>query len=189
MMVFFMISTLSGINSTSQAFQSAKRCHDKPAQKASIPAFTAQQDLPRNFTAAELAGMMQTIKAGQPAATTATAATNATTTTTVQPKKEFKLCRAEHILIDTKKRDAQKANQIATQLLNDIHTGKISFEDAARELSDCPSGKEGGDLGYFDKSSMVAPFSEAAFNTEVNQIVGPVETEFGYHLIKVLDKK
>lgn len=61
-----------------------------------------------------------------------------------------------------------------------------NFETVARECSDCPSGKQsGGDLGKFERGQMVKPFSDAAFTQKVGDIGPVVETEFGFHVIKV----
>ncbi len=57
------------------------------------------------------------------------------------------------------------------------------FADLAAENSDCPSGREGGDLGHFGKGAMVPEFEKAAFALAVNEVSGSVETDFGYHLI------
>ena len=64
-----------------------------------------------------------------------------------------------------------------------------AFEDVAKESSTCPSGANGGDLGEFGKGQMVKEFEDAAFAAEIGHVVGPVKTQFGYHLIKVEDKK
>lgn len=64
------------------------------------------------------------------------------------------------------------------------------FEVIAAEMSEDPGSKDrGGDLGYFGRGAMVPPFEEAAFGAELNTLVGPVETDFGFHLIEVLDKR
>ncbi|MDO4485669.1 MAG: peptidylprolyl isomerase [Bacillota bacterium] len=84
---------------------------------------------------------------------------------------------ARHILVD----DEAKANEIKAAVENN----EISFEDAAKEHSKCPSKEAGGDLGRFERGQMVLPFEEAAFAAEVGKVIGPVETNFGYHLIKV----
>lgn len=88
--------------------------------------------------------------------------------------------RAEHILVNTQ----EQAQSLKTRIEN----GE-SFEDLAKEYSNCPSGRSGGDLGYFTYGQMVKPFETAAFETEVGKISDPVQTQFGWHLIKVIDKK
>ena len=89
--------------------------------------------------------------------------------------------RASHILVTTQKE--------ASDLKTKIDKNEISFEDAAKKYSKCPSGAQGGDLGYFGRGMMVKPFEDAAFNAEVGTVTEPVETQFGWHLIKVVDKK
>jgi len=64
------------------------------------------------------------------------------------------------------------------------------FATIALELSEDPSAAQNsGDLGYFERGAMVKPFSDAAFAANIGDLVGPIETQFGYHLIKVEDKK
>ena len=84
---------------------------------------------------------------------------------------------AKHILVESE----EKCNEI----LEAITSGAKSFEDAAKESSSCPSGQRGGDLGAFGKGQMVPEFEQAAFAAEIGQVVGPVQTQFGFHLIKV----
>ncbi len=84
---------------------------------------------------------------------------------------------AKHILVA----DEDACNTI----LADIQNGTKTFEDAAKESSTCPSGQQGGDLGEFGKGQMVKEFEDAAFAAEIGAIVGPVKTQFGFHLIKV----
>jgi len=88
---------------------------------------------------------------------------------------------AKHILVDSE----SKANEI----LQDIKAGKTSFEDCAKKDSKCPSGKSGGDLGYFKRGMMVKEFEEAAFSAKKDEVTSPVKTNFGWHLIKVTDKR
>jgi len=98
-------------------------------------------------------------------------------------KEQFKTpesVKASHILVDTE----EKANEI----LNEINEG-LSFEEAAKKYSKCPSKAKGGDLGFFTKGKMVPEFEQAAFDMEKDDISEPVKTKFGYHLIKVYDKK
>ena len=89
--------------------------------------------------------------------------------------------RAEHILVQTQEE--------AKYIKADIESGKISFEDAAKEYSKCPSKANGGDLGYFGRGMMVKEFENASFDGEKGKVSDPVQTQFGWHLIKVIDKK
>ena len=73
----------------------------------------------------------------------------------------------------------------ATELLSKINAGEISFEDAARQNSSCPSSEQGGNLGEFTRGQMVPEFDEACFTMEIGELRGPVQTQFGYHLIKL----
>ncbi|GAA0182957.1 peptidylprolyl isomerase [Clostridium sediminicola] len=86
---------------------------------------------------------------------------------------------AKHILVDNE----EKANEI----LGEINDG-LAFEEAAEKYSSCPSKAQGGSLGSFSKGQMVKEFEEAAFASEIGTITGPVQTQFGYHLIKVEGK-
>ena len=94
---------------------------------------------------------------------------------------EFSEVSAKHILVSTQKE--------ALDLKTKIDNNEITFEEAAAKYSSCPSGSRGGDLGYFPKGVMVKPFEEAAFSSEINKVTNPVQTQFGWHLIKVTDKK
>ena len=87
---------------------------------------------------------------------------------------------ASHILVDSE----EKAKEIMAK----IESKEISFEDAARENSSCPSGQNGGSLGEFTRGQMVPEFDEACFSMEVGEMRGPVQTQFGYHLIKLTAK-
>lgn len=87
---------------------------------------------------------------------------------------------AKHILVDTE----EKANEILAQ----IKSGDITFEAAAMANSTCPSKDRGGDLGEFGPGQMVPEFDQAVFAMEVGQISEPVQTQFGFHLIKLESK-
>lgn len=95
---------------------------------------------------------------------------------------------ASHILIKfDDNKDAAKAE--AEKVLSRAKKGE-DFETLAREKSGDPSvSQNGGNLGYFGRGQMVKPFEDAAMNAEPGSIVGPVETSFGYHIIKVIDKR
>jgi len=88
--------------------------------------------------------------------------------------------KASHILVDTK----SEADSIKAK----IDSGE-SFEALAKKYSKCPSGKEGGDLGYFGRGQMVPEFENAAFSIPIGEVSEPVQTQFGWHLIKVYDKR
>lgn len=87
---------------------------------------------------------------------------------------------ASHILVDSE----EKANEV----LQEIENG-TSFEEAAKKYSSCPSKAQGGNLGEFTRGKMVPEFEEAAFAMEVGATSEPVKTQFGYHIIKLTDKK
>ncbi|MFB0958093.1 peptidylprolyl isomerase [Clostridiaceae bacterium HFYG-1003] len=87
---------------------------------------------------------------------------------------------ARHILVDS----LEQADQIKAK----IDSNELSFEEAAKEFSSCPSKEAGGDLGSFGKGMMVPEFEEAAFASEINEVTAPVKTQFGYHLIQVYEK-
>ncbi len=70
-----------------------------------------------------------------------------------------------------------------------IKSGEMSFEEAARDYSLCPSGVKGGELGSFSQGQMVPEFDDIVFGEAVGQIHGPVKTQFGYHLIEVKERK
>ncbi len=99
---------------------------------------------------------------------------------------------ARHILIkSSRKDDFKKRSQALSQiqaLKKQLDAG-ADFEELAREKSDGPSAKSGGDLGFFTRGQMVPEFDKVAFSLPVGGISEPVETEFGYHLIKVEEKR
>ena len=88
------------------------------------------------------------------------------------------MVKASHILVDT----LEKANEI----LEDLTDG-LSFEEAAKEYSTCPSKQSGGALGQFGKGQMVREFEDAVFSIRVGEISTPVKTQFGYHIIKLTE--
>lgn len=96
---------------------------------------------------------------------------------------EFKkgaLAAAKHILVDSE----EKALDIKKEI-----DGGLSFEDAAKKYSSCPSKERGGDLGEFPRGSMVKEFENAAFSLPIGSVSSPVKTQFGYHLILVTKRK
>lgn len=88
--------------------------------------------------------------------------------------------KASHILVDTK----AEADLIKSKL----DKGEC-FETFAKKYSKCPSGENGGDLGYFERGQMVKEFEDTAFRLPIGKISDPVKTQFGWHIIKVYDKK
>jgi peptidyl-prolyl cis-trans isomerase C len=89
--------------------------------------------------------------------------------------KRKKKMRASHILVPT-------LNE-AVSLKNQISEG-ADFAQLAQQHSKCPSGRSGGDLGEFGPGQMVKPFEDATVSTAVGNVSDPVQTQFGYHLIK-----
>jgi len=87
---------------------------------------------------------------------------------------------AKHILVPTEKE--------ALEVLFDLKQGK-DFEQLAKEKSQCPSKKKGGDLGWFARNQMVKEFEQAAFALKPGELSKPVKTQFGWHVILVVDAK
>jgi peptidyl-prolyl cis-trans isomerase C len=83
---------------------------------------------------------------------------------------------ARHILV--------ASEEECTGLKKEIEGGR-DFADVARKHSLCPSGKAGGELGEFGRGQMVPEFDEVVFTGEIGKTLGPVKTQFGYHLIEV----
>ena len=101
--------------------------------------------------------------------------------------------RASHILIsyydDNKQLDSAGAKLLADSILAQLKNG-VSFEELAEKYSDDKgSASKGGDLGYFERRQMVKPFDEAAFNLKVGEISDLVQTNYGYHIIKLTDRQ
>ena len=100
--------------------------------------------------------------------------------------------RASHILIlakegtddATKKKARKKLERIRKQIV-----AGGDFATFAKKNSECPSSSKGGDLGFFSRGQMVKPFEKVAFSMMLGDVSEVVETQFGFHLIKVLDKK
>ena len=103
--------------------------------------------------------------------------------------------RARHILLMTNQPGvteevkAERKKKLEDLRAKIVADGGKGFAAAAKEHSDCPTCAKGGDLDYFPATKMVPPFSKAAFAAEVGEITEVVETGYGYHLIKVEDKK
>lgn len=83
---------------------------------------------------------------------------------------------ARHILVSSE--------EVCNELKAEIEGG-TDFADVAKEHSQCPSGKDGGNLGVFGPGQMVKEFDEVVFNAEVGKVHGPVKTQFGYHLLEI----
>ncbi len=98
--------------------------------------------------------------------------------------------RASHILLmyaGSARSSAARSKDEAAQEIQALKAqidGGADFADLARQHSDCPSGRSGGDLGNFGRGQMVGPFEDAAFGLEVGGTSGVVETDFGYHIIR-----
>jgi peptidyl-prolyl cis-trans isomerase C len=88
--------------------------------------------------------------------------------------------RASHLLVDSEEQ--------CKQLREEILAGK-DFAEVAKAVSKCPSGRDGGDLGFFGRGRMVPEFDQAAFNMPVGEVSEPVKTQFGWHLLKVTDQR
>jgi len=88
---------------------------------------------------------------------------------------------ARHILVDSE----EQCNKLKTQ----IEDG-ADFAELAKQHSTCPSGQKGGDLGEFSPGMMVPEFDKVVFSADVNTntVQGPVQTQFGYHLLEVTSR-
>ncbi len=83
---------------------------------------------------------------------------------------------ARHILVA----DQATCNDLKTRI-----EGGEDFAQVAKQYSECPSGQQGGDLGEFSPGMMVREFDTVVFSAEVGKVHGPVQTQFGYHLIEI----
>jgi peptidyl-prolyl cis-trans isomerase C len=97
-----------------------------------------------------------------------------------QMNKTFTQVRASHILV--------KTEEEAKKLREEIVAGK-DFAEVAKEVSLCPSGAKGGDLGYFGRGQMVPEFDAAAFSLPVGEVSEPIKTQFGWHLLVVTGQR
>ena len=89
--------------------------------------------------------------------------------------------RASHILVDNEEH--------AKQLKLKIERDEATFEELAKEHSNCPSREKGGDLGFFGRGAMVPPFEKVAFKLDEGELSDPVKTQFGWHLIRKTDER
>ena len=87
--------------------------------------------------------------------------------------------RARHILV---------ATEDVCQSLKEKIEGGADFAELAKEYSQCPSGRRGGDLGSLGPGQMVPEFDRVCFNEAVGVVHGPVKTQFGYHLVEVTER-
>lgn len=83
---------------------------------------------------------------------------------------------ARHILVPTEAQCLELKQQIADG---------AAFADVAKEHSTCPSGSRGGELGSFGRGQMVPEFDKVVFDAPLNEVQGPVQTQFGFHLLEV----
>jgi len=106
--------------------------------------------------------------------------------------KQPEMVHARHILITAKetelKADKDRKRAKLVQIKKQLKDGG-NFADLAKQFSDCPSKARGGDLGFFPRGQMVKPFDQAVFKMMPGDVSDIVETEFGYHLIKLEEKK
>ena len=87
---------------------------------------------------------------------------------------------ARHILVSTE--------EVCNDLKDQIARG-ADFGELAQEHSQCPSGAQGGALGTFGPGQMVREFDEVVFSAPVGEVQGPVQTQFGYHLVEVTSRE
>lgn len=88
--------------------------------------------------------------------------------------------KARHILVES----LEQCEKLKSEIL-----GGADFAEAAMEHSSCPSGLQGGDLGEFGPGQMVPEFDQVVFSANLNEVQGPVKTQFGYHLLEVTSRE
>jgi peptidyl-prolyl cis-trans isomerase C len=86
---------------------------------------------------------------------------------------------ARHILVDSE----EQCNDLKEQIANGA-----DFAEIAKQHSRCPSGAQGGDLGEFSQGMMVPEFDKVVFHEALNTVHGPVQTQFGYHLLEITSR-
>jgi peptidyl-prolyl cis-trans isomerase C len=99
---------------------------------------------------------------------------------------------ARHILVAVDEKADEKTRQAGKAKADDLLAqlkGGANFEDLAKKSSDCPSAPQGGDLGFFGHGQMVPEFDSAAFALKPGELSGVIATKFGYHIIKMEEKK
>jgi peptidyl-prolyl cis-trans isomerase C len=104
---------------------------------------------------------------------------NGRSTVDLYKEDEVAKARARHILVSTQDQ--------CEDLKKQIEAG-AEFGEIAKQHSQCPSGKSGGDLGEFSPGQMVKEFDTVVFNEEVGKTHGPVQTQFGFHLIEIVNR-
>lgn len=87
--------------------------------------------------------------------------------------------KARHILVDS----LEQCEKLKSEIL-----AGTDFAEAAMEHSSCPTGLEGGELGEFGPGQMVPEFDQVVFSADLNEVQGPVKTQFGYHLLEVTSR-
>lgn len=99
--------------------------------------------------------------------------------------------KASHILIKVPEKATKEQEAAALAKVKEVEKmlKSADFAEVAKKKSEGPSKPKGGDLGFFGKGQMVKPFEEAAFKMKVGEVSGPVKTRFGFHIIKVTDRR
>ena len=87
--------------------------------------------------------------------------------------------RARHILVETEE---------TCQTVKERIEAGADFAEMAREHSQCPSGQQGGELGEFSPGQMVPEFDQVVFTEEVGKVHGPIQTQFGFHLVEITNR-